>query len=88
MKRGTAMTHVNNYVEHKCKGCGQTYEVRVDKQNTLYGDYCPLCFHKCLIEDIYGSVRLKRDDEKIKNIDYKDELQGVTHRGKTRIQED
>ena len=82
------MTHVDNsneYIEHKCKDCGQTFEVRIDKQTTLYGQYCASCFFDNVVEDIYGELRLKQDEEKIKNTDYKNELQGITHRGKTRV---
>lgn len=79
-------TDETSYVEKKCKDCSQTFEVRVDKQNTLYGEYCAICFFDNVVEDIYGALRLKEEDEKEKDLSYKGELQDVTHRGKTRIQ--
>ncbi len=75
----------NEYIDRKCKDCGNTFEVRIDKQNTLYGDYCATCFFNNVVEDIYGELRPKKEEEKHKDTSYKDELQGVTHRGKTRI---
>lgn len=82
MKKDSEETQTPNYVERKCKDCGQTFEVRVDMQNTLYGDFCAQCF--------FANVRLYADGsmeqkEKVKvDTSYKDELQGVTHRGKHR----
>lgn len=79
------MIQMHNFVEHKCKACKQIFEVRTDKADTLYGDYCATCFFDYLIEDIFGGVRLKTKEERKKNLDYKKELQGVTHRGKTKV---
>ena len=74
-----------NYVNKKCKNCGQIFEVRIDKQNELYGEYCAICFFDNVVENIYGELRLKREDEKKNNLEYKKELQDVTHRGKTKV---
>ena len=76
---------MNNFVNKKCKACGQTYEVRVDKQHGLHGEYCATCFFDNVVEDIYGKLRRKREDEKKQNLDYKDKLQDITHRGKTKV---
>ena len=85
MKKDSDVTQMNNYVNKKCKACGQIFEVRTDKADTLYGDYCAACFFNYLIEDIFGNVRLKTEEERKKNLDYKDELQDITHRGKTKV---
>lgn len=74
---------MNKYVEHKCKDCGQTFEVRVDHQNDLYGDYCSQCFFANVRLYADGSMELKKKKSTVDK-SYKDELQGVTHRGKHR----
>jgi predicted nucleic acid-binding Zn-ribbon protein len=77
---------MKTYEEHKCKSCGQIFEVRTDVADTLYGEYCPTCFLNNVIEDIYGGLRRKTDKEKVRDLSYKDELQEVTHRGKHRVE--
>lgn len=73
------------YVEKKCQECKQIFEVRVDKAASLYGMYCPICFPYNVVEDIYGALRPKREDEKEIDTSYKDELVGTTHRGKLKV---
>jgi carboxypeptidase C (cathepsin A) len=73
------------YVEKRCVECKQMYEVRTDKQDTMYGMYCPICFVSNVVEDVYGALRPKTEEEKEKDLSYKDELQEITHRGKTRV---
>ena len=85
MRNDSEETQMPNYVEKKCVECKQIFEVRTDKQDTMYGMYCPTCFLGCVIEDIYGALRPKTEEEKEKDLSYKDELQGITHRGKTRV---
>lgn len=76
-----------NFVERKCKDCGQQFEVREDKADTLYGDYCAICFFSNVILYHDGNMELKK--EKTKNdTSYKDELIGVSHRGKHRVNYD
>lgn len=77
------MLNSNEFVERKCKDCGQTYEVRIDKQNTLYGDFCAICFFDNVRLFADGNMELK-DEKFVADTSYKDELQGVTHRGKHR----
>ena len=84
MKNDTEEIHVPNYVERKCKDCGNQFEVKIDKAETLYGDFCPLCFFHNVHLYMDGCMELKTEEEKIKDLSYKDELQGVTHRGKHR----
>jgi hypothetical protein len=84
MKRDLEETPMHNFVERKCKDCGQTYEVRIDMQNTLYGDYCCDCFFANVRLYVDGSME-RKEKEKI-DTSYKDELQGVTHRGKHRCE--
>ena len=74
-----------NFVERKCKDCGQTYEVRDDMVGTLYGEYCAICFFDNVI--LYADGSMEQKDEKfVADTTYKDELQGVTHRGKHRCE--
>jgi len=80
------MPNLNEFVEKKCKDCGQMFEVRVDKSGGLYGDYCPICFFANVRLYADGSIEPK---EKTKNdTSYKDELQAPTHRGKHRVNYD
>ena len=74
------------YVERKCQACKQIFEVRFDKQNTLYGDYCANCFVWHVSEDIYGYLRPKTEEEMERDTSYRDELQGTTHRGKMKVE--
>ena len=75
------------FIDRKCKDCGQTYKLHPDYQETLYADYCASCFFNNVVEDIYGALRLKTQEEKDKsgNIDYRNKLQEVTHRGVHKI---
>lgn len=83
---GTARSApMRKYIKRKCKDCGQEFEVRIDHKDDLYGEYCPTCFLNNVIEDIYGGLRRKTDKEKERDLSYKDKLQGVTHRGKHRV---
>lgn len=72
------------YVESKCRNCGKTYEVRKSYQETSYGHFCPLCIDRWAIIYTDGSTE-DRSSESIKDVEYKDELQGITHRGKVRV---
>lgn len=74
------------YIDRKCQDCGKQFEVRVDKQDTLYGDYCALCFFANV--RLYADGSMEQKEKVEKNTDYKKELQEVTHRGKTRTQTD
>lgn len=76
------MPNSNEFVEKKCKDCGQMFEVRIDMADSLYGDYCCTCFFANVRLYSDGSMELK---EKTKiDTSYKDELQAPTHRGKHR----
>lgn len=72
------------YVEAKCWNCKQTYEVSKKYEDTSYGHYCPICFDRWAIVFNDGSTE-DRDTESVIDTSYKDELQGITHRGKVRI---
>jgi rRNA maturation endonuclease Nob1 len=72
------------YVEKKCWNCKQLYEVRKDYEETSYGHFCPICFDRWAIVYNDGTTE-DRSSESIKDTSYKDELQGITHRGKTRV---
>lgn len=78
------------YIDRKCHDCGQTYKLHPEYQETLYAEYCASCFFNNVVEDIYGALRLKTQEEKdaAGNIDYRNKLQEVTHRGKTRTKKD
>lgn len=84
MKKDSEETHVHNYVERKCKDCRKEFEVRVGYEDTLYGEYCAICFFDNVHLYADGSMELKTDEEKVKDLSYKDELQAPTHRGKHR----
>ena len=84
MKKGSVETRVHNYVKRKCKDCGQEFEVRDDHLNDYYAEYCAQCFFDNVHLFADGCMELKTEEEKIKDLSYKDELQGVTHRGKHR----
>lgn len=85
MRNDSEETRTPSYVKKKCQDCKQIFEVRTNKQDTMYGMYCPTCFPYNVVEDIYGALRPKREDEKEIDTSYKDELQGITHRGKHRV---
>ena len=85
MKNDSEEIQMPSYVKKKCQDCKQIFEVRTNKQDTMYGDYCPTCFPYNVVEDIYGALRPKTEEEKEKDLSYKDELIGITHRGKTRV---
>lgn len=73
-----------NYIERKCKDCGQQFEVRVDKAETLYGDFCALCFFSNV--RLYADGSMEQKEKSTVDTSYKDELQGVTHRGKMKVE--
>jgi len=72
------------YVKAKCRNCKQDYQVRLGMEETSYGHFCPLCIDSWAIIYTDGSTE-DRDSETVKDITYKDELQGITHRGKVRV---
>ena len=82
MKKDSVETHVHNFVKRKCKDCGQEFEVREDKHGTLYGEYCAICFFANV--RLYADGSMERKEKEKIDTSYKDELQGVTHRGKHR----
>jgi hypothetical protein len=53
-------------------------------EETSYGHFCPLCIDRWAIIYTDGETE-DRDSETVKDITYKDELQGITHRGKVRV---
>lgn len=71
------------FIDRKCKDCGQTYKLHPDHTQSLYAHYCALCFCNNVVEHIDGTLRLKTQEEKdaAGNIDYRNKLQEVTHRG-------
>ena len=86
MKKDSEETQMPNFAKRKCKDCGQEFEVRVDKASTLYGSYCSLCFFTNVHLYADGYMALKTEEEKVKDLSYKSELQEVTHRGKKRCE--
>lgn len=72
----------NKFIEKKCRDCGQTFEVRIDKADTLYGDFCAQCFFKNV--RLYADGCMEQKEKVAKDTSYKDELQSPTHRGKHR----
>lgn len=85
MKNDSEETQMPSYVKKKCQDCKQIYEVRTDKQDTMYGDYCPTCFPYNVVEDIYGALRPKTEEEKEKDLSYKNDLKVTPHRGKMEV---
>ena len=77
-----------DYVKKVCKDCGQQFEVRTDHLNDYYADYCAQCFFDNVHLYMDGSMELKTEKEKEKDLSYKDELQAPTHRGKHRVKYD
>lgn len=82
MKNDMDVILVPNYEERKCKDCGQIFEVRVDHLDDLYADYCAQCFFSNV--RLYSDGSMEQKEKTQIDTSYKDELQGVTHRGKTR----
>ena len=72
-----------DYIERRCKDCGTMFEVRTDKLDTLYADYCAQCFFANVRLFADGTMELKKEKSTV-DTSYKDELQGITHRGKHR----
>ena len=86
MKNDSEETQTPNYVERKCQDCGKIFEVRFDKQNSMYADYCPNCFRYNVVEHADGYLRPKTGEEKEQDLTYKDQLIGVSHRGKMKVE--
>jgi hypothetical protein len=67
-------------IEKKCPFCKNLYLVKLRAQPNA----CPLCLRLYFREYLEG--RFDPRDEKFEsNKEYKDELQGITHRGKVRV---
>jgi hypothetical protein len=79
-------TNETLYIEKKCKDCGQTFELRKDMADTLYGDYCPICFFKNV--KLYADGTMEQKKKTKKDTSYKDELAPVSHRGRHKVNYD
>jgi len=77
---------VPSYEERKCKDCGQTFEVRLGYEDTLYGDFCSICFFKNV--RLYSDGSMEQKEKTKIDTSYKDELAPVSHRGKHKINYD
>ena len=64
---------------YKCSNCKQQFERIEDVPNM-----CPDCIDTYYSLDSSGSWA-ERETPYVSNKDYKKELQGVTHRGKTKV---
>lgn len=85
MRNDSEETRMPSYVKKKCQDCKQIFEVITDKQDTMYGMYCPTCFPYNVVEDIYGALRPKTEEEKEKDLSYKKDLKVTPHRGKMEV---
>jgi len=72
------------YHEKKCADCGQKFEIQDYYKDTLYGKYCSICFNYNVHEYTDGTLE-EREDKWTADKRYRDSLQEVTHRGKTRV---
>lgn len=75
-----------DYIERRCKDCGTMFEVRTDKLDTLYADYCAICFMKNV--RLYADGSMEQKEKTKVDTSYKDELAPVSHRGKHKINYD